>query len=347
MITKIFDEIVKEARSGVINLIQYDEYEGDVTVPVRMAFNVVKGSVSESLPNFYINDSVTFSGLLKEYAYTACSFYKLEFNYNNIKSVLTYLWSNITEQEMPYLEQYIAKAINFYNDTSLLDKIVSKTTSIGMLTGYTDNNSIYQETPYCFKSYFKEDSKVYYLPRISYGISKDVCYIYAIQNKDNSNNKDESYNAIVKDKINCINSGVKKYRNVTPSFVLSLTLFLSYLKENNINKVCVMPKLPIREQNKKLVNLHKIKVATMKGTINDSNMEEFAKKLEQKRINDQYNATVKFANCFNRLKLHFDNLFMEECKMDNKLLIEITQLITTNVFLQEIVAENNISMLKY
>lgn len=38
-----------------------------------------------------------------------------------------------------------------------------------------------KETPYCYSSTLVEEYNSYILPSISYGISEDVCYIYAIQ----------------------------------------------------------------------------------------------------------------------------------------------------------------------
>lgn len=182
----------------------------------------------------------------------------------------------------------------------------------------------------------KEGSK-YSLPRISYGISNGICYIYAIQNKDSKMNTDSKYNLEVKDKLKTINSGISKYRNITPSFVVALALFISFLKENNINKIQVMTPLPIRQKNRELSTEYKIKFYSMYGNLNEEELEKFKTEIKDKSLKDDYNSTVKFVNCFNRLKLHFDKSFLQE--LDEDLTMEIINLITNNEFLNEIVKE--------
>ena len=55
---------------------------------------------------------------------------------------------------------------------------------------------------------------------------------------------------------------------------------------------------------------------------------------------DDYNSTVKFVNCFNILKLHFDNLFFSN--VNNQLILDVIDLSTNNDFLREIVKEKEI-----
>ena len=54
-----------------------------------------------------------------------------------------------------------------------------------------------------------------------------------------------------------------------------------------------------------------------------------------KKLNDDFNSTIKFINCFNRLKLHFDNIFLKE--LDEGVTLEILNLITQNELLMEVV----------
>ena len=240
MIEEVFNEIKEEARRSYIKIIDEEE------ILVRVGFNIVEDNIRDDIPNFYIRNKDEFYKLLNEYIICSTKFYNLDITKNNVKILLTFLFSNITVGEMSSLEDYVKKYINFINDDTLTNKSGIKDTSIGLLNYNVLKQSFRQETPYYFNSYFKEGTSLYYLPRISFGISDGVCFIYAIQNKDSKYNIDPKYNLKVKNAFNTINSSINKYRNVTPSFIIALTLFLSFLKENNISKIKVESPLPIR-----------------------------------------------------------------------------------------------------
>lgn len=333
MIEQIFNELKLEARLGEIKLKNSEE-----TRILRIAFNVVDDDISSNIPNLYIKNHDNFYKLLNTYVNNALKFYELEENYYNIKLVLSYLFVNITMSEMTDLENYVSKYINFINDINLKDKSGEKTTTLGNLKYSIEKQSIQQETPYSFKSYFEKDESKYALPRISFGICNGVCYIYAIQNKDSKINIDFEYNKEVKEKLRTINSGISKYRNVTPSFVVALSLFISFLKDNNINKIKIVTPLPIRQMNRELSLEYKIKFYSMYGKLSSDELEKFKKEITDKKLNDDYNSTIKFFNCFNRLRLHFDNLFLHG-DLNKNTTIEIINLITNNDFLGEVVKE--------
>lgn len=330
-ILQAFEEFKKEARTGEVK-------SGKDNRIVRILFNIVDDEVLSEMPNMYIQDKENFNKLLIEYVKKSLRFYELANTYGNIKMILSFLFSNITNSEMNNLNNYLIKYINFLDDILLINQNGEKNTTLGILKYEVDKQSIQQETPYCFKSYFEDNDSKYALPRISFGMCDGICYIYAIQNKDSKMNTDSKYNFEVKQKLRTINSGISKYRNVTPSFVITLSLFISFLKENNINKVKVVSPLPIRQKNRDLSLEYKIKFYSMSGTLDNSEVEKLKKELIDKKLNDDYNSTVKFVNCFNRLKLHFDNLFLSK-ELDEVLTIDIINLITHNQFLEEIVKE--------
>lgn len=333
MINQIFNELKLEARTGEVKL-----NNGESDRIFRIAFNIVEDNISSDIPNLYIKDYDNFYKLLNIYVNNALKFYELEENYYNIKFILSLLFVNITMSEMNDLESYVSKYINFMNDMSFTELEGEKKTRLGDLKYSVEKQSSQQETPYCFKSYFEKDDSKYALPRISFGINNGVCYIYAIQNKDGKINTDPKYNLEVKEKLRTINSGISKYRNVTPSFVVALSLFISFLKENNINKIKIVTPLPIRQMNRDLSLEHKIKFYSMSGKLSGDDLEKFKKEITDKKINDDYNSTIKFFNCFNRLKLHFDNLFLQR-DLNRNTIIEIISLVTNNDLLGEVVKE--------
>lgn len=330
-ILQAFNELKKEARIGEVKL---GKEPNDRII--RILFNIVDDQELNDIPNLYIKDKNKFYKNLINLVYKCLIFYNLEETYDNIKMILSFIFTNITNVEMNDLNTYLNKYISFMDDKILLNKKGEKNTTLGVLKYQIQKQSIQQETPYSFKSYFENNNSKYALPRISYGIDKGVCYIYAIQNKDSKINTDSKYNFEVKQKLRTINSSISKYRNVTPSFVIALSLFMSFLNENNINKVKVVTPLPIRQKNRDLSLEYKIKFYSMSGSLDYSEVEKLRKELTDKKLNDDYNSTIKFVNCFNRLKLHFDNLFLSNV-LDEEITIEIINLITNNEFLKEIV----------
>ena len=185
------------------------------------------------------------------------------------------------------------------------------------------------------------------MPRISFGIADGVCYIYAIQNKDSKQNTNNpEYNELVHRTMRSINSGVKKYRNVTPSFVVAIAFFVSYLKSIGIESVEVLSPLPLRQDNKKRVNSYIVEHKTMSGNLELESVEILKRELEEKRIMDVHNATVKFRNCFNRLKVHFSGIYLEHNAMTNEMVLDVVELSTSHPFLQQIVADMPYNVLK-
>lgn len=327
----LFNEIAKEALTGEIYL-----NDDGVQIPVRILFNIALENSSPEFFNIYIKDKNNFEKVLNDYILTALEFYDLEPNKDNIKTILTYAFVNITENEMKAFDEYLLKYIEFYKNKINISS-GKKETSIGSLKFSVDKQSFKQETPYCFNSYFAKEDLKYYLPRISFGIKDGVCYIYAIQNKSTKLNTNLEYSEEVQGKLRTINSGISKYRNVTPSFVCALVLFLSFLKQNGISEIRVVTPLPLREQNRELSSKQRIKFYTAKYNLDVDSIDKLTKEINDKKDKDNYNATVKFLNCFKRLQLHFDDIRLFE--VNKEILLHIIDLSAKNKFLQELILE--------
>lgn len=330
--------MIEEILKDILNDAKKSEIKFSDGLILRIGFTLEN---EEYLPKFKISNKDKFINILNIYVEECLKFYSLEKNYDNIKMIITYMFCNISLNEANSLEDYLIRRINFFKLYKIENIKDTKLTSIGNLNYEIKKQSIMQETPYGFNSYFKENDSVYYLPRISFGISDDICYIYSIQNKDTKLNTDEKYNYKVKNKFNTINSGVKEYRNVTPSFVVALTLFLSYLSSNGIDKICIKTPLPLRQENRKLVNNYKIKLYTMKADVNEDSIENFKKEIENKRLNDEFNSTTKFINTFNRLKIHFDNIFIDKTELNRDIIMKVIDLSTNVDFLKEIIKKES------
>lgn len=327
MINSAFEEVINEARNGTIYL--EDEFG---TYPVNVSFNLVKDKPVEGTINIYIRNVEKFNTVLKEYVSTALDFYFMDANYQNIKEIITYAFVNMSLEEMNCLEDYLLKRIGFYKNKfmSISRKI---DTSIGTINCSIAKQSIKQETPFYFESYITENDSVYALPRISFGMNGDICEIYAIQNKDKNMNKDENYSTRVHKVFSTLNSGVKKYRNVTPSFVVTLILFISLLKENGINKIKVVTPLPIRRDTKLTCMQLRLDKISSGGTLTPESI-KMLKDIEEKTMRDIYNSTIKFLNCFNRLSCCFEDIYFSE--LDNQMIINTLDLSINNDFMNEI-----------
>lgn len=228
------------------------------------------------------------------------------------------------------------------------------------------SQSVFMETPYKidinFTNYFGEEKVYYNLPSISYGITLEngekVCYVYSILNPKEKNNKTNNQNKYEKKIVRemyKLNAGVREqeseeYKNyingessyypenisdVSPSAIISLTVFLSLLEKENIKEIKVVPYLPLRYLSREL-SLREI---------NDS-----AKVEELKARNNylQQNITDKFIRTFRRVNYHFPgleinrypyeldeymgaSLSLEESKFNNQILEEIYTNVNTNI----------------
>ena len=123
--------------------------------------------------------------------------------------------------------------------------------------------SLRQETPYFMEIRFEKEVNgkllTYILPRISYGVSNDTCYIYAVQNEISSgdlNSEDKKYRNMINRALYELNDGVyenetddyKDYKegrtsefaenisDVSPSAIMALSIFLNVLSNSNISK---------------------------------------------------------------------------------------------------------------
>lgn len=331
MIEEIFNSVAHEARTGKV-ICKYDGYD----LIARIKFNVVEDSILDNSLNLYIKDKDNFYKLIKEYTSLALSFYNLEPTKDNIKIVLTYMWSNITFKEARNVEEFVSKYIEFIKQSKFMDINKKKYTSIGVLNSFIVKQSLKCETPYCFKSFLEYNGNNYYLPTISYGIKNNKCFIYGIQNKDLKLNTNMAYNDIVNKTFRQINSGVKKYRNTTPSFIVALALFLSYLKEYGIEDIEVITSLPIRRESREAVAHYKISYELGRGVITGVDLEKFKEQVLGKKDLDNYNSSIKFMNTFNRLKIHFDGINILNNNLNSDIILQVKNLITNNEFLQEI-----------
>ena len=271
----------------------------------------------------------------KELLYKYIKEFLLLFNFENVNQIykkLVYLFSNLTFSDCDNIYEYIKRNILFVKNKLLYDTEIT----------FNENKikikimNSYQETPYCFKTFISSGESSYELPTISYGIADDVCYIYAIQDK----NKDKTspYNKKIKRILYKMNNGIKEtqdyeqYKNgesdyypenisdVSPSSVLALTIFLKQLSNLSIKKIKVVPFLPIRYNAKEEAYKNRIDYLLKSGQLENEMIEYY--KNEHLRI--QNNLTQKFIRNFFRVSYHFPNVLINSIPYETDEYLNIT-----------------------
>lgn len=192
-----------------------------------------------------IKDLNYFELLLMEYINRINEFNKRNGNilkeYQDLSYIFNILLFNLAPSDADDLNRFLEKRISFLEDDSFSE--YSTYTEI-----FNYNNTSFKakrcveefglETPYIMLFQMESLGITYDLPLIRYAVDNDgVCYIYAVQIGRGRicPTNDSKYKKIV----NKVNQGVKKDRDISPSFVLVFSMFLKMLHDNNINKIVI------------------------------------------------------------------------------------------------------------
>lgn len=195
-------------------------------------------------PTIVILDLEGLKSALINYVYALNEFYTKAKNlesYHDLSFFMNHLLLNMTSSDAQDFVSYIERRTAFFendhfqeyqNETLLLKD--------GNIEYYVQNiiEAPGLETPYVLVFSMKKDGVSYPLPLVRYAFDENnVCHLFAIQFGRGRKYavEDEDYKKIV----NRINSGVNKYRNVSPSFVLSFKLFLQLLENYSISEIKV------------------------------------------------------------------------------------------------------------
>ena len=164
---------------------------------------------------------------------------------HNEKYFLFNIFKNATMEDFYNPEGFIKRYTNFIQDQTFQE--YSQLTILGEY----ENNYIFTErieddygfeTPFVMKLSMTDGMDIYNFPWIRYGIAmkekgEKEAFIYALQVKEDIASKE--YRDMVRKILNKANSGVKTYRNVTPSSIVALCIFFGLLKNQNISKIKV------------------------------------------------------------------------------------------------------------
>ena len=314
-------QTLKEASEGKIKF-----KNGDLGIHFNAIVENFKIGEDNNIPTLIINNEPLFKKVLNEYIDEARSFYLPDyFNETGVnndeidKYLFSMLWSNATVDDFTNPIPFIKRRINFIKDKTFDEFNQKKIIGDKKIFDYNvslinQKKGLLNETPKSLLFTLEKDGYTYKLPRIFYGIENETCYIYAIQkdrNTDDINKSNKENYKFLNRVFYKINSGYNKSEeekeidditDITPSFIIVLTLFVSLLNKYNINKLVVNDYLPIRYINK---------VLQAKSIIKNMNAEGDSELLkdEENKINSiQYNLTNKFIRNFKRLEYHFENI---------------------------------------
>ena len=318
-IKEIFlNEIVPNAHKGRIKIVQNNPYLGEEEFFYNIKYySNLDGSkdIDSQVPYLRVNNNELFFKLLEDYLYLMLEKYEKPFDITKeeyVKKILALTFNNATYNDFLYPEEYLKVRINFlkenYEETE--KNLCSNVSTLNNSSIYykISKQSLMLETPYECQFRITDGENNYFSPTISFGISDDCCYVYAIQNIKNQNNDYlESIDQIIKENLKndyIINKEdmssyfKKNMRNVSPNFVFFLYLFIIKLKQIGIDKVKIVPFLPIRYYGKEKSNEFKANVIGK----SEEEKKEILIKLsnEQKKI--QLNLTNKFVNNIQKLE---------------------------------------------
>lgn len=307
---KIIEEIIEESNNN--KNIQIGEF----TFNTQIGFNDYSNNIDAV---FKVRDLELFYNLLDEYL----SYFKLE-KYEDKKQQLFKLLSNASINDFDNAIIFVEKHIDFIKEDLIEERVIKNIECFRNSDIYTKKSYYNQETYNKFDVELRLNNDSYFLPSISYGISDNVAYIYAIQNTQK--NDDSKYCKVINRILYKLNKNVEEsneyieYKNgceyyphnisdVSVSAILSLSIFLKELEYLNIKDVKVVPYLMIRN-DMKLNNIES------KMKLYPHIYKEKENALREQLDNIQINMIDKLIRDFYRVSYHFNNIKITSIPFD-------------------------------
>ena len=323
---EIFYELIKEASVGKV-IIDNDEW--NISFNTKIPERGINYFNDNNFSTLVIKNEDNFFKLLEEYINLELQKNRKtikiqsDIEKNKIKMLMSFLFTNATTEDFINPENLLRRNISFLKDTTFdyLEKGIEVETGINLKNSKLfiekQTSDIRMETPNKINMRLRkviDDKEVEYpLPSINYGIYNDTCYIYSIQmphtSKELSTDEEKYYKQINR-LLYKINNGIKENQDyydykegnstyypednisdVTHSFVLSLSIFISLLERENIKKIKAVPYLPVRYASRYLAGINQEDDTKREKLLNRNNM-------------IQTNITNKFIRTFRRLAYH-------------------------------------------
>lgn len=192
-------------------------------------------------PNIFVKDLKELELALLEFVQALNIFYCKNNNledYHDLSFFFNNLLINMTATDAEDLTKFIYRRIAFFNNEQFAEldepQILHEENGVAYCAQRV-LESPGLETPYVLVFYMQLEDAYYNLPLIRYAFDEDgTCHLFAVQyGRDRVMEFDEQFKRIV----NTVNTGITKYRNVSPSFVLSLSMFIELLQKEGVTKI--------------------------------------------------------------------------------------------------------------
>ncbi len=294
-----FEYVANSAKEGEIHI---GEKDSEWIFYVQFLTNL-QNDKDDDKSVLHIADEKNFLRLLDKYLVVAREFYHNDKEYFGIKDdnefnkkLVLDLVVNATNFQLNNMEKYVEQKTKI-----LQNQVQCGTFYIGNYCGIPikceiKKNQSNLEGPYRMDFDFTKDNITFKLPVVTFGIMDNICFIYAVQNK--SRIKDTTLAKKLDRHFRKLNKGIdmdSDEAHVSTNALASFALFLSILKQSDIDTVIAPAFLPIRYDGRKNAQLkHKKEETTIEEIIENINRE-------------QENMTQKFINLFLRYEHHFEN----------------------------------------
>lgn len=284
---EIFYELIHEARDGKV-IIDYEEWPIGFNTIIYDNGNIKYQLLNDNnLSTLVIKDEELFFNKLEKYinlekelGRKSVKFYR-DIEKNSLKLLLAYLFVNAEVEDFKNPIEYLERIIYFLEDSTFdyLKQGIAISLGQSLLNSNLEikniKQSVLMETANKIEiSLRSKENEIFKLPSISYGIksinNEKECYIYSILNSKQEDNKfskkinrilyklnkgvlDEETSEYLEFKEGNSNYYPENISDVSPSAVLSLTIFINLLKKVGIKKIKVVPYLPLRYLSRNLV----------------------------------------------------------------------------------------------
>jgi len=226
------------------------------------------------------------------------------------------IWLNATPEDFENPVKFLKRYTDFLRDKTFdefwggkqIDKLQTLSNSSFII--FKADQTEFQETPTAIRFKVQKGNVVKELPRIAYGISDGVAYIYGIQapDRDEDTEKSPEVKKINRSryKLNSMDNVPEEYQETylrqEPYAYLSLFAFLSMLKQAGINKVVMQSYLPVRVASKEMLLEDRIEyeLAHEAPGRKERLRELYARQGDYKRV--QFNITNKFLQYMSRME---------------------------------------------
>lgn len=232
ILTFFFSQIVKRGKCRI------ERIDNQIYIKSRLEHEYYKPVICvndlEKLEKSLITYINTLNDFIKKYNCVLEDYYDLSY-------ILNHIFLNMVSSDSVDLASYVDKRTAF-----IKDKLFSEYDKKKEIFQYEDVSFFVQrvlespglETPFILIFSMNINGVDYELPLVRYAFDDNkVCHLFAVQTGRlrNVNYNDEVFKSVV----NKVNRGVNAYRNVSPSFVLVLTLFFKMLSEHDIKNIVV------------------------------------------------------------------------------------------------------------